>query len=185
MSRAGTITKGAALASFLMLAMAGPAGAHAEFEGEAVPAGTHQALALHVPGERAEAHNVKVVVTLPAEFELLSCEIAAGWSCTATSAAGDDPAQVIYTLLEEGADHHDEKMAAPADEGHPEPPADGDGTAPEEEADMFHFSVHTPGESGTYAFPVEQHYSRGGTVQWNGTPDSDRPAPVVTVNAPA
>lgn len=71
MSRgAGTLTRGAALASLLMLAVARPAWAHAEFEGAAVPADTHQDLALHVPGERPDAHNVKVVVELPAEFEL-------------------------------------------------------------------------------------------------------------------
>ncbi|MGH8993916.1 MAG: DUF1775 domain-containing protein [Acidimicrobiia bacterium] len=181
MRRAGTMTKGAALASLLLLVGAGPAGAHAAFEGEAVPPDTHQVLALHVAGERPDAHTVKVVVTLPAEFELHGCEVSPGWSCTATSAVGDHPGQVAYTLLEE--DHAHAKSAAPAHADEPTPPPDG--SAPEEEADMYHFSVHTASEPGSYSFPVEQEYSSGDKVSWDGEAGSKEPAPVLTVAEPA
>jgi hypothetical protein len=50
---------------------------------------------------------------------------------------------------------------------------------------MFHFTVHTPAQAGTYSFPVEQHYSDGKKANWNGDAGSPEPAPTVTVEAPA
>lgn len=185
MSRAGMMTKGAAVVSLLMLATAGPAWAHAEFETANVPPDTHQDLAIHVPGERPDAHNVMVVVELPAEFDLHSCEVPEGWSCLAEPAVGDHAARVTYTRQEEGGHH---ATAAPAHGGEPAPPPPPDEPAPgpAEEADMFHFGVHTAVAPGNYSFPVEQHYSDGKTMKWNGDAGSKAPAPVVTVeDAPA
>jgi uncharacterized protein YcnI len=188
MRRAGTMTKGAALAALMMLATAGPAAAHAEFETATVPADSAQELGLHVPGERPNAHNVKVVVELPAGFELHSCDVGAGWSCSAEPAVGDQPARVTFTL-QEGAEgghtmavptHGGDEPAPPAPPAHDEPaPASG------EEADMFHFGVHTPAEAGDYSFAVDQEYSDGRTMHWSGDAASNEPAPVVTVEAPA
>jgi uncharacterized protein YcnI len=187
------MTKGAALAALVMLATAGPAAAHAEFETATVPADSAQELALHVPGERPNAHNVRVVVELPAGFELHSCDVAPGWSCTAEPAMGDQPARVTFTAQEgaAGSGGHEHATMVPA-HGEPTPPP-GSGEpapppgepAPGGEADMFHFTVHTPAQAGTYSFPVEQHYSDGKTVHWNGDAASKSPAPTVTVEAPA
>ena len=48
----------------------------------------------------------------------------------------------------------------------------------------FVFTVHTGGP-GNYQIPVNQTYTSGEVVHWIGPPDSDDPAPVLTVNAPA
>jgi uncharacterized protein YcnI len=188
MSKAGTMMKGAAVASLLMLATAGPAWAHAEFEGAAVPPDTHQELALHVPGERPDAHNVEVVVELPAEFELHSCEVAPGWSCTAESATGNRTARVTFRRLEETKSGHHHATAVPAHAGDPAPPpppADEPAPAPGDEADMFRFGVHTAAQPGSYSFVVEQQHSDGETVTWDGDAGSNQPAPVLSVEDPA
>ncbi|MGH8972669.1 MAG: hypothetical protein ACRD0C_05635 [Acidimicrobiia bacterium] len=191
MSRAGTTTKAVALGALLVLATAGPAAAHAEFEGATVPADSDVELALHVPGERPDAHNAEVVVELPAEFELHSCDVAPGWSCTAEPAVGDMPARVTFRAQDssaEGGGGHAHAATVPV-HGEPAPPPD-QGAQPSPppnagEADMFHFTVHSASEAGDYSFPVEQHYSDGKTMHWNGDAGSKEPAPVVTVEAPA
>ncbi len=190
--RRGTMTKGAALAALVMLATAGPAAAHAEFETAKVPADSVQELALHVPGERPNAHNVQVAVELPAGFELHSCDVAPGWSCTAEPAVGDQPARVTFTA-QEGAAEGGGRAHATMVPVHGEPPPPGSGEpapppgepGPGEEADMFHFTVHTPAEAGDYPFSVDQEYSDGKAMHWNGDAASNQPAPVVTVEAPA
>lgn len=45
----------------------------------------------------------------------------------------------------------------------------------------FHFSTRNPEEPGDLVFPSIQVYDGGEEVRWVGEPDSDEPAPVVTI----
>ncbi|HKY74627.1 MAG TPA: hypothetical protein VJS45_00695, partial [Acidimicrobiia bacterium] len=44
----------------------------------------------------------------------------------------------------------------------------------------FSFGVRTPGP-GEYPFATSQTYTDNSTARWNGSPDSDNPAPVLKV----
>jgi hypothetical protein len=49
---------------------------------------------------------------------------------------------------------------------------------PTDEDAVFSF-LASPGGSGTYTFDVQQTYSDGSVVDWNGPESADAPAPVV------
>jgi uncharacterized protein YcnI len=127
--------------------------AHPTFEGSAsVPANSDQKLTFHVPEEKGSGvHNTKVVFVLPADFANARCEAKPQWHCAVSSASNGRTA-VSYTRTAGNA----------ADE-------------------RFAFSVRTPGNPGDYPIPTNQSYSDNSTVRWAGPPNSDTPAPVLTV----
>lgn len=55
------------------------------------------------------------------------------------------------------------------------------GEIPVDGAQEFAFVATVPGEAGEFAFAVIQTHADGTEVRWDGPPDSDEPAPVVTV----
>src|SRR5438552_4368336 len=141
----------------LLLAGASPALSHATFPGQGpLAAQADQTLNMAVPEERdPDTHNVGVTVALPVGWTALHCQATAPWQCTLT------PGQIQWT-----------KVPATAPPG------------PDDVA--FVFTVHTGGP-GNYPIPVIQTYSppTNEVVRWIGPPNSDYPAPILTVSAPA
>jgi uncharacterized protein YcnI len=137
-----------------VVALAAPAWGHATFRQPSVPPDSDQRLVINVPVERTGEHNVKIILEVRPEFKVLGCERKADWDCRVT-APGNRPASLVTWNRERG-------------EGR------------DNEADDFTFTVHTP-KAGRYAFEVNQKYSGGETVRWDGPENSDNPAAFLEV----
>lgn len=135
-----------------MLAMPATAWAHAVFtSSSSVPADSDQSLALDVPEEKGPDVHNSKIIV----------EVPGGFSVSrcdqkpgwscATSAASG---KTLVTWTRTSG-------------------SDPDG--------RFSFGVHTPKQRGDYSFDVNQSYTDGSTVHWDGPPDSDTPAPVLQV----
>jgi uncharacterized protein YcnI len=143
----------AAVAGGVMAAVPAPAWAHAVFvSSSSVPANTDQKLVFNVPEEKGPSvHNTKITFIVPSGFSVGGCDPKPQWTCTVSGASGGRTL-VTYTRSS-GTD------------------ADG----------RFSYGVHTPGQAGDYPFNTVQTYSDNSTVRWDGSPDSDTPAPVLKV----
>jgi uncharacterized protein YcnI len=127
----------------------GPALGHATLDKSSLPADSEQSLQVRVPVERPAAYNVKIIVEVPAGFTALTCADKLGWRCAITA----DRAQGRSALVT------------------------WERTAGLDAIDLLDWTVRTPAAPGTYAVEVNQFYSDGEVVQWDGAPDSDHPAP--------
>jgi uncharacterized protein YcnI len=136
----------------VMLVNPTAAWAHAEFVGDSsVPPDSDRALVIDVPEEKGRDVHNSKVVV----------EVPSGFAVSgcdpkpewscATSAAG---ARTLVTWTRSSGSDPDTH---------------------------FSFGVHTPDQDGDYPFEVNQSYSDGSTVRWDGPPDSDTPAPVLRV----
>ncbi|MGH9001378.1 MAG: copper resistance protein CopC [Acidimicrobiia bacterium] len=127
--------------------------AHATFAGATtVPANSDQTLTINAEEERGkDVHNAKVIIEVPGGFTVRSCQQKPGWSCSTSVASGNRT--LVTWARQSGAD----------------PDA------------RFTFAVRTPGRAGDYPFEVNQFYDDGKASRWDGPPDSDTPAPVLTV----
>ena len=56
------------------------------------------------------------------------------------------------------------------------------GATPTEEDSLFQFLAQ-PAHTGAYTFQVQQTYSDGSIVNWNGSESSDDPAPTISVKS--
>lgn len=137
-----------------VVALAAPAWGHATFRWPSVPPDSDQRLVINVPVERDGQHNVKVVLEVRPEFKVLGCDRKPDWECTVTP-PGNRPASLVTWTRESSGERDDEN-------------------------DDFTFTVHTP-KAGRYAFEVNQFYSGGETVRWDGPENSDRPAAFLDV----
>jgi periplasmic copper chaperone A len=162
----------AALGAVAALIVPAVASAHVALEPSEAPAGAEMRLDVRVPNERDNAGTVRVALELPSGFLQASPESVPGWRVN------------IVT----------EKLAAPiqTDDG---PVTEevrritwiGNGTTgiirPGEFQD-FGLAVVIPGKAGdTLTFKALQTYSNGEVVRWIGAPDSEEPAPQVSVVA--
>jgi uncharacterized protein YcnI len=136
----------------VMLVRPAAAWAHAEFTGDSsVPPDSDQALVLDVPEEKGPEVHNSKVTV----------EVPGGFTVSgcdekpewscATSAAGRKT--VVTWTRSSGSDPDTH----------------------------FSFAVHTPKKGGDYPFEVNQSYTDGSTVHWDGLPDSETPAPVLQV----
>jgi LPXTG-motif cell wall-anchored protein len=141
------------LTSVALIVLAGPAWPHARLTVESVPAGTVQQLQMRVAEERQGDVTTKVEIQVPQGFAGVVCGQKAGWSCTVDT-AGTQPV-VTFTRTDPSATLEE-----------PLP-----------------FSVRTPAQPGTFAFPTVQTYASGTLVQWIGPQDADEPAPVLATTA--
>lgn len=95
-----------------------PASAHASFQQGSVPADTDAEISMSVLTEETKAHTAEVVVELPEGFEIVSCSVKPGWSCTAVPAAqatGADPAPEPAHDNKDG--HHAQSADGHGDDG--------------------------------------------------------------------
>jgi uncharacterized protein YcnI len=143
----------AVLAGGVLAAVPAAAWAHAVFlSSGSVPANSDQKLTLNVPEEKGPSvHNTKIVFVVPAGFSVAGCDPKPQWTCAVAGASGGRT-QVTYTRS-----------------------SGNDADA------RFSFGVRTPGQAGDYPFNTIQSYSDNSTVRWDGSPDSDTPAPVLKV----
>ena len=141
------------LAATAALVAASSASAHAELSPPVALAKHLQLFTLAVPTEKENAQTTTIELTPPAGFGIDSFVPAAGWKRSVQQTGSGDNA-VIQKVTWTG------------------------GKVPTEEDSFFQFLAQ-PAKSGTYTFQVEQSYSDGSVVDWNGSESSDTPAPTV------
>jgi periplasmic copper chaperone A len=161
-----------ALAAVAAAALAAPAAAqaHVTLQPNTAAAGAFTVENVRVPNERDNASTVKVDVQLPHGFVFASYEPKLGWSVKVTR---EKLAKPIHT--DDGP--IDEEIRRITFTGHGRYGKIGPGQFMD-----FPLSVQIPGKPGDkLIFKAIQTYSNGEVVRWIGAPDSDTPAPVVTV----
>lgn len=136
------------------LALPAIAGAHARVSPPVSLAGRLQLYSLAVPTEKSGATTTKVVLTVPAGFGIDSfVPPPPGWTQqVAQSGSGDNA--VVTRVTWSG------------------------GHTPTGQDSLFAFLAQ-PASPGTYTFTVQQTYSDGSIVTWNGPESSESPAPTI------
>lgn len=159
-----------ALVGVLALAAPAAASAHVTLQPDEAVAGDFTVLDVRVPNERDDSATTKVDVQFPPGFIFASYQPVPGWS-----------AQVRMEKLAEPITSHGEEITEQV--AQMTWTADGDGIQPGQFLD-FPVSVQIPGDAAeALTFKALQTYDDGEVVRWIGAPDSDDPAPQVTVTA--
>jgi uncharacterized protein YcnI len=169
----GTLTmKNTIPAAVAAAALAAPAAAqaHVTLQPNTATAGAFTVENVRVPNERDKASTVKVDLQLPAGFVAVSYEPKIGWSVKVTKEKLAKPIQTDDGPI-------DEQVRRITFTGH----GQNGRIAPGQFMD-FPLSVQIPGKPGDkLTFKALQTYSNGEVVRWIGAPDSETPAPVITV----
>jgi periplasmic copper chaperone A len=153
-------------------ALAAPAAAdaHVTLQPNTAAAGAFTVENVRVPNERDNASTVKVDLQLPHGFVFASYEPKIGWRVKVTKAKLAKPIQTDDGPI-------DEEVRRITFTGHGPNGKIGPGQFMD-----FPLSVQIPGKPGDkLTFKALQTYSNGEVVRWIGAPDSDAPAPIVTV----
>jgi uncharacterized protein YcnI len=138
----------------IALAAAAGASAHAEVTPQVSLSGTLALYSLAVPTEKEGVTTTKVVLSVPSGFGIDSfVPPPAGWTQSVKSTGSGDNA-VVQQVTWSG------------------------GRTPTGQDSMFQFLAQ-PASSGTYTFRVQQTYSDGSIVNWNGPKSSEAPAPTI------
>jgi uncharacterized protein YcnI len=146
------------------------AAAHVTLQPNTAAAGAFTVENVRVPNERDDASTVKVDVQLPHGFVSVSYEPKAGWRAKVTKAKLAKPVQTDDGPITE-------EIRRITFTGH----GPNGKIAPGQFMD-FPLSVQIPGKAGDkLTFKAIQTYSNGEVVRWIGAPDSEAPAPIVTV----
>jgi uncharacterized protein len=148
------------------------AAAHVTLQPSEAPAGGYTRLDVRVPNEEDNAATTKIVVQMPEGFASASYEPVPGWTTKVATAKLDQPIQT-----DDGEVTTEVKTITWA--------ATGSGIEPGQFQD-FGISVKVPdGKPGdALTFPSIQTYDNGDVVRWIGDPDSEEPAPQVTLTEP-
>jgi uncharacterized protein YcnI len=115
--------------------------------------GELQQYSLAVPTEKEGATTTKIVLTLPSGFSIDSFTPSPGWQRQVQQTGSGEDA-VIQKVTWTG------------------------GHTPTGEDSTFWF-LGQPANSGSYTFGVEQTYSDGSIVNWDGSASSEDPAPTI------
>ena len=161
-----------AVAAVVASALAVPAAAeaHVTLQPNSAAAGAFTVENVRVPNERDDASTVKVDLQLPHGFVFASYEPKPGWKVKMTKANLAKPIQTDDGPIDEEVRRITFTGRGPNGK-----------IAPGQFMD-FPLSVQIPGKPGDkLTFKALQTYSNGEVVRWIGAPDSDTPAPVVTV----
>jgi periplasmic copper chaperone A len=142
-----------AAATLAALAVAASASAHAHISPPVALAKAGQLFSLDVPTEKEGKTTTKIVLTLPQGFSIDSFVDAPGWKRQVQS-TGSGESSVVQRVTWTG------------------------GHVPTDEISHFAFLASADSDK-TYTFGVEQTYSDGSIVNWNGPESSDTPAPTV------
>jgi uncharacterized protein YcnI len=146
------------------------AAAHVTINPREWEAGGFARFAVRVPNERDNADTTEVTVRFPQSIISASFQPVPGWERSIEMEPLDEP-------IEEEGEQITEHIASVTWTG---------GTVKPGEFQEFGVSFRvpeTPGED--LVFPAIQTYSNGEVVRWVGAPDSETPAPIVTVLEPA
>jgi uncharacterized protein len=163
----------AAAGAAVALAVPAAAQAHVTLQPKQAPADGYTRLDVRVPNEEDAKATTKVVVQMPPGFAGVSYEPVPGWRTAVATRKLATPIKTDDgTLTEEVA-----RITFTAT---------GQGLAPGQFQD-FGLSLRLPDKpAGTkITFKALQTYEGGTVVRWIGAPDSDRPAPQVTLTAAA
>lgn len=136
-----------------MLVFVSAASAHARVSPAVSVAKELQLYSLAVPTEKEKLTTTKVVLTVPSGFGIDSFVPAPGWTQHVQQTGSGEDA-VIQKVTWTG------------------------GNVPTGDDSLFQFLAQ-PSSSGTYTFQVQQTYSDGSIVDWNGPESSDAPAPTI------
>ena len=139
-----------------LVAVAG-ASAHARLSPSVSLANELQLYSLAVPTEKENLTTTKIVLTLPQGFSIDSFVPSPGWTREVQQTGSGEDA-VIQKVTWTG------------------------GSTPTEEDSLFQFLAQ-PSKSGTFTFDVQQTYSDGSIVDWNGSESSEAPAPTIKVSS--
>jgi uncharacterized protein YcnI len=164
----------AVLAAALLIPAA--AQAHVTVQPNTAPAGGFTRLDVRVPNEQDKAATTKVEVEMPPGFAFASYEPVPGWKTTVKTEKLDQPIQTDDGEI----DSQVKTITWTAD-------STAAGIQPGQFQD-FGLSVGLPadGKPGdALTFPAIQTYDNGDVVRWIGDPDSEEPAPQVTLTASA
>jgi uncharacterized protein YcnI len=155
---ARALRRGAAVVVALLGAagLATSAAAHARVSPAVSLAGQLQLYTLAVPTEKEGATTTKVTLTVPSGFSIDSFAPSPGWQRTVQQSSGQNAAVQRVTW--------------------------SGGRIPTGEDSVFSFLAQ-PAQPGPIRFTVQQTYSDGSIVDWNGAGSSPAPAP--TINAVA
>jgi uncharacterized protein YcnI len=129
------------------------AAAHARVTPAVSLKGQLQLYSLAVPTEKENGFTTKIVMTVPKGFSIDSFAPSPGWQRQLQQTGSGDSA-VIQQVTWTG------------------------GHVPTEEDSVFQFLAQ-PASSQTYKFTIQQTYSDGSIVNWNGSESSDAPAPTI------
>ena len=146
---------GAASVSALLLGLvlAASASAHARVSPAVSLANELQLYSLAVPTEKSGAVTNKIVLTVPKNFSIDSFVPNPGWHRVLQQTGVGENA-VVQKVTWTG------------------------GRIPTGEDSLFQF-LGQPASPGSYTFEVQQTYSDGSIVDWNGSESSEAPAPTI------
>ena len=151
------------------------ASAHVTLQPEEAPEGGFARLDVRVPNERDDAATEKVEVQMPDGFVFVSYEPVPGWETQVKTERADEP-------IESHGEEITEQVSTVTFTA-----TDPSAAIQPGEFRDFGLSVGLPSaakEGDELVFPSLQTYDSGEVVRWIGEPDSEEPAPIVTVIAP-
>jgi uncharacterized protein YcnI len=156
------------------LAVPAVASAHVTLQPREAVAGSFSKMDVRVPNERDNKGTVKVDVRLPDGFYFLSYQKVPGWKARVYKEKLDTPVNLEGFRVDEQFTRIVWRARKPK----------RDRIAPGQFQD-FPLSVRVPDGDvgGELVFRAFQTYQRGERVAWTGAPDSDTPAPRVTLRA--
>jgi uncharacterized protein YcnI len=166
--------KTAAAVAAAALALPAAASAHVTLQPGSAPAGGFTKLDVRVPNERDNKGTVKVDVRFPDGFYFLSYQKVPGWKARVYKEKLDQPVNLGGFSVDEQHTRVVWRAKKPK----------RDRIAPGQFQD-FPLSVRVPERAAgsQLVFRAFQTYQRGERVAWTGAPDSDTPAPRVTLLA--
>jgi uncharacterized protein len=154
------------------LAVPAVAQAHVTLQPSSAAAGSFAVLDVRVPTERDNASTTKIDVQFPDGFASARYEPKPGWRVRIVKGRLATPIQTDDGPITEGVRRMIWTRTSRSG-----------GIKPNQFVD-FPISVQIPGKAGDkLTFKALQTYSNGEVVRWIGAPDSDEPAPQVTVVA--
>jgi uncharacterized protein YcnI len=157
-------------AAFLIVAPA--VQAHVTLQPDSAAAGGFTRLDVRVPNEQDNASTTKVEVQFPPGFVFVSYQPVQGWNVRVVKEKLDKP-------IEAEGEKINEQVARVVWTGSGEQGKIGPGQFMD-----FPLSVQIPDKAGQkLTFKALQTYDNGDVVRWIGPPDSEEPAPQVTVTA--
>jgi uncharacterized protein YcnI len=151
------------------LLFASLAAAHVTMNPEEWEAGGFARFAVRVPNESDNADTIEVTVRFPQSIISASFQSMPGWKRSIEMEPLDQP-------VEEEGEQITEHIASVTWSGGKIAPGEF------EEFGVSFRVPETPGED--LVFPSIQTYSNGEVVRWIGPPDSEEPAPIISVTEP-
>jgi uncharacterized protein YcnI len=166
----------AATAAAFAMALPATAAAHVTLNPRTAEPGAFTVLTVRVPNERDHKGTVKVDLRLPDGFYFLSYKKVHGWKTKLTRSRLDTPVDLEGFSV-------DQQFTRVVWKGNRKK----GGIIRPDQFEEFPISVRvpdgTPGDA--LVFKAIQTYRGGEKVRWTGAPDSETPAPRVTLTAPA